>query len=353
MGERHRHLEEPQRIVVLTRAGLGDAVYVVPALRALRQRFPSAHITVITGDRGYPLLKNCPYPSEIHRRHLGKGARGKLQEILRLRKGRYDLAVILDTSDEKAVHTFLAGIPRRCGGVKGRFSRTLTDPVLIPSDVHQINEMARRIVQQIGCDVSDWKLELFPDPEAHQTTFEKLEEAGWHGERPLIGVNPGASAPNKQWFPDRFALVADTLLKQGAQVVLLGAQSDVPQAEAVLEKMHYRPLTLTGKLNLDELIVCLGQLDLLISGDTGPSHIAGAVGTPVVAVFGPSKALHYAPIGSPHIVLEGAHLCAPTCSFWTCRGDNRACMRSITAQDVLRATTEMLLQKKACSESEK
>lgn len=339
--------KEPQRIVVLTRAGLGDAVYVIPALRVLRHHYPQAHITVITGDRGFPLLKHCPYLDTLHRRYLGNGIGGKLREIIRLRRGRYDLAVILDTSDEKAVHTFLAGIPRRVGGVKRQFSRFLTDPVAIPPNAHQINDMTRLIVEHLGCDTSDWRLELFPDPSAHGQVAEKLEQAGWHGERPLIGINPGASAPNKQWFPERFALVADTLIKQGAQVILLGASSDIPQAEAVLERMHYRPLVLTGKLNLDELIVCLAHLDLLISGDTGPSHIAGAVGTPIVAVFGPSKAQHYAPIGAPHIVLEGSHLCAPTCSFWTCRGDNLACMRSLTPQAVLEAVSTLLKQTKS------
>ncbi len=334
--------KQPQRIVVLTRAGLGDAVYVIPALRALRKRYPKAHIAVVTGDRSYPLLQSCPYHDALYQRHLGNGAIGKLREIVRLRRGRYDLAVILDTSEEKAVHTFLAGIPRRCGGVKGKLSRLLTDPVPIPPDGHQINDMVRLIVERLGCDTSDWKLELFPAPSARERVADKLERAGWHGERPLIGINPGASAPNKLWFPERFASVADHLIKQGAQVLLLGALSDLAQVEAVLQHMHYRPLVLTGELDLDELIVCLEQLDLLISGDTGPSHLAGAVGTPIVAIFGPSKAQHYAPIGSPCVVLDGSHLCAPTCSFWTCRDDNLACMRSITPQAVLEAVGTLL-----------
>jgi len=102
--------------VVLTRAGLGDAVYVIPALRALRRRYPQAHITVITGKRGYPLLQRCPYLDTLYLRHIGNGLIGKLREIIRLRRGHYDLAVILDNSDEKLLHSFLAGIPRRGRG---------------------------------------------------------------------------------------------------------------------------------------------------------------------------------------------------------------------------------------------
>ena len=337
-------MDDPQRIVVLTRAGLGDAVYVIPALRVLRRRFPAAHITVITGKRGYPLLQRCPYLDALYLRHLGNGLLGKLREIVRLRKGRYDLAVILDNSDEKTLHTFLAGIPRRVGGIKRWFGRLLTDPVPVDPNAHRINDLNRAVVARLGCDISDWRLELFPDPKALVSVSAKLEQAGWHGERPLVGINPGASAPNKRWFPERFAQVADALLEAGIQVVLLGAKSDLPQVQAVLQAMSRMPLNLAGQLSLDELIVCLGMLDALISGDTGPSHLAAAVSTPVIGLFGPSAARHYAPVGEQHVMIDRSSLCAPNCSFWTCRGDHHACMRAITVQEVVETTRRTLAQ---------
>ena len=326
---------EPKRIAVLTRAGLGDAVYVIPALRVLRRHYPKAHITAITGERGYPLLLRCPYIDHLALRHLGNGIRGKLQEIIRLRRGCFDLAVILDTSDEKTLHTFLAGIRYRAGGVKRRFGRLLTHPFCLPEDAHQINDLCRGVVAALGCDVSDWQLELFPQTEAHMRMLEKLHDTGWCGQRPLVGINPGASAPNKRWFPDRFAQVIDALINGGAEVVLLGAQSDMEQVDSILKAVRFTPRVLAGQLDLDELIFCLKTLDVLISGDTGPSHLAGAVGTSVVAIFGPSRAEHYAPQGAPHVVIDRSHLCAPTCSFWTCRGDNRECMRDISPEQVL------------------
>ncbi|MCS7064837.1 MAG: glycosyltransferase family 9 protein, partial [Fimbriimonadales bacterium] len=263
------------------------------------------------------------------------------------RLGRYDLAVILDNSDEKTLHTFLAGIPRRVGGVKRYFGRLLTDPVPVDPDAHRINDLNRAVVARLGCDVSDWRLELFPDPKASESLPAKLKQAGWQGERPLVGINPGASAPSKRWFPERFAQVADALLESGVQVVLLGAKSDMPEAQAVLQAMARSPLNLAGQLSLDELIVCLGTLDALVSGDTGPSHLAAAMGTPVIGLFGPSSARHYAPIGEQHVIIERSSLCAPTCSFWTCRGDNHACMRAITVQEVLETTRQVLARRAA------
>ncbi len=329
-------------MVVLTRAGLGDAVYVIPALRALRRRFPQTHITVITGNWGYPLLQRCPYLDALYLRHLGNGLLGKLREIGRLRRGRYDLAVILDNSDEKTLHSFLAGIPRRVGGVKRWFGWLLTDAVPVDADAHRINDLNCAVVAQLGCDTSDWRLELFPDPKAHASLPAKLEQAGWQGERPLIGINPGASAPCKRWFPERFAQVADALIDAGVSVVLLGAKSDLPVAQAVLQAMSRSPLNLAGQLSLDELIVCLSLLDGLVSGDTGPSHLSAAVGTPVVGLFGPTKAIHYAPIGEAHVIIERSSLCAPSCSVHRCRDPSHACMRAITVQDVLEAVDAVL-----------
>jgi ADP-heptose:LPS heptosyltransferase len=236
------------------------------------------------------------------------------------------------------------------GGVKRYFGRLLTDPVPVDPNWHQINDLNRAVVARLGCDVSDWRLELFPDPKAEASLAIKLEQAGYRGERPLVGINPGASAPNKRWFPERFAQVADTLLKAGITVMVLGAKSDMPQVEAMRQAMHHPPLVLAGQLSLDELILCLGQLDVLVSGDTGPAHLAAAMGTPVVGLFGPSKARHFAPIGEQHRIIDRSSLCAPTCTIETCH-NQRACMLAIQVKDVLEAVYGWLDQARCCGSS--
>jgi heptosyltransferase-2 len=100
-----------ERIFVFARTGIGDIVYTIPALRALRRRFPEAHITIEAGERGHSLLRYCPYVDEVWVRIRPRGLRGKLLSIWNLSRGRFDRAVILDRSDEKTLHTFLARIP--------------------------------------------------------------------------------------------------------------------------------------------------------------------------------------------------------------------------------------------------
>ncbi|MDW8107883.1 MAG: glycosyltransferase family 9 protein [Armatimonadota bacterium] len=293
-----------ERIFVFARTGIGDIVYTIPALRALRKRFPDAHITIEAGERGHSLLRYCPYVDEVWVRIRPRGLRGKLRSIWNLYKGRFDRAVILDRSDEKTLHTFLARIPERYGVRKKLFGRLLTASVEWDPEAHDMNDHFRRVVELLGCDTSDWKLELFPDPKAYQSLPEKLAQAGWRGERPLVGINPGASSPERQWLPERYAEVADVLQRDGARVVLLGSAGEVGLAEAILHHMHTEPLVLTGKLTLDELIVAISGLDVLISGDTGPAHLAAAVDTPVVGLYGATPAHRYGPVGERHIVID-------------------------------------------------
>lgn len=320
-----------ERIFVFARTGIGDIVYTIPALRALRHRFPEAHITIEAGERGHSLLRYCPYVDEVWVRIRPRGLRGKLRSIWNLSRGRFNRAVILDRSDEKTLHTFLARIPERYGVRKKLFGRLLTASIEWDPNGHDMNDHFRKVVALVGCDTSDWRLELFPDPKAYQSLPQKLAQAGWRGERPLIGINPGASAPSRQWLPERYAQVTDALKRQGACVVLLGGTGDIPIAQSILQNMRTEPLVLTGKLTLDELIVAISGLDALISGDTGPAHLAAAAGTPVVGLYGTTSARRYGPIGEKHIIIDksGAGEC------------QRSRMEAIQVDEVLRAVQQL------------
>ena len=321
-----------ERIFVFARTGIGDIVYTIPALRALRLRFPEAHITIEAGERGHSLLRYCPYVDEVWVRMRPRGLRGKLRSIWNLYRGRFDRAVILDRSDEKTLHAFLARIPKRYGVRKRLFGCLLTASVEWDPNAHDMNDHFRKVVELLGCNTDDWQLELFPDPKAYQSLPQKLAHVGWRGERPLIGINPGASAPSRRWLPERYAQVADTLQADGMRVLLLGGTGDLPLAATIVQAMRTEPLTLTGKLTLDELIVAIRGLDALISGDTGPAHLAAAVGTPVVGLYGATSAQRYGPIGEKHIIIDKSNACET----------GRLCLLAIQVDEVREAVQKLV-----------
>lgn len=328
-----------ERIFVFARTGIGDIVYTIPALRALRRRFPEAHITIEAGERGHSLLRYCPYVDEVWVRIRPRGLRGKLLSIWNLYKGKFDRAVILDRSDEKTLHTFLARIPERYGVRKKLFGKLLTAGVEWDPDAHDMNDHFRKVVELLGCDTTDWRLELFPDPKAYQSLPEKLAQAGWRGERPMVGINPGASSPERQWLPERYAQVADTLQREGVRIVLLGGAGDMPLAKTIRDSMETEPLMLTGKLTLDELIVAISGLDVLVSGDTGPAHLAAAVGTPVVGLYGATSARRYGPVGEKHIIIDKSSTTA--CAQARSQEIN-PCMEAIRCDEVLKAVFTLI-----------
>jgi ADP-heptose:LPS heptosyltransferase len=276
---------------------------------------------------------------EVWVRIRPRGLRGKLLSIWNLYKGKFDRAVILDRSDEKTLHTFLARIPERYGVRKKLFGKLLTAGVEWDPDAHDMNDHFRKVVELLDCDTTDWRLELFPDPKAYQSLPEKLTQAGWHSERPLVGINPGASSPERQWLPERYAQVADTLQREGVRIVLLGGSGDMPLAKTIRDSMETEPLMLTGKLTLDELIVAISGLDALISGDTGPAHLAAAVGTPVVGLYGATSARRYGPVGERHIIIDKS---STTACAQVRSQEISPCMEAIRCDEVQRAVFTLI-----------
>lgn len=332
---------EPNRIVIFAREHLGDIVCTIPALRAIRRRFPNARITLEAGEKTLGLLQRCPYVDHLWARPTHQGLGGKLKFIWRLRQGRFDMAIILDNSNDMVLHAYLGGIPKRYGIRKNKFFRLFTASVPFDPSKHEMLDHLREVVELVGCDTSDWRLELFPDESAFESARQILQSEGWTGGRPLIGFNPGASEVHRRWFPERFTEVAERLLQQtGGQVVILGAKEERELGQQIACRMQAKPCLLTGKLTLDELIAVLSFLDILVTNDSGPMHLAAAVGTPVVALFGFTDPRRTGPLGNHHILIRKVNDC-PTCTHYRCT-QQRACMSLIEVEEVVQAVLTIL-----------
>lgn len=332
---------EPSRVFVFLREHIGDVVNSTAALHCLRRCYPQAYLCVEVGERTVEVLNGFPGIDEIWVRPTHQGLWGKLAFIRRLRRERFDLAVILDDSADMVLHAWLAGIPNRFGvSRKRKFRRLYTAFVQHSTSRHETLDHFRDLVEMLGCDTSDYRPHLYPSPEDRQATETALRQAGWDGRTPLVGINPGASRQHRRWFPERFAQVCDALAEDGYTSVVLGGCEDGSLVDEILRHCRNHPVVLTGKLNILQVAALMPRLRLLITADTGPMHLAAAMGTRVVALYGVSDPAYTGPFGAGHVIIRHSEPCIG-CTTERCVHD-RECMNRISVQEVLEGVGRVL-----------
>lgn len=363
---------EPKRILVRGVNWLGDAVMTTPALLRLRERFPNSCIILLTPDKLVDLWHGHPAVNEV----AGFPAKEALfAAAARIREQRADLAILLPNSHRSALEAWLGKVPRRLGYAALGRNLFLTKPVVRPPEHVR---MKKRSPGEVRYRVArHCKRETWP-PVAHHihhylrlvealganpelvapliaTFAEEVREAAkkfsltgaFPGPKPLFGINAGAEyGPAKRWPAERFIAVANLVQKRAPSAWLVfGGPVDVPlaaQIETALRKAGIGVTNVAGKTSLRELCALLRLCRVLVTNDTGPMHVAAAVGTHVVAPFG-STAPELTGPGLPgearHRLLRGEAPCAP-CFLRECPIDLR-CLRGISAASVADAVLEL------------
>lgn len=355
---------------------LGDAVMTTPAILRLRERFPGSRITLLCPEKLRDLWTSHPAVDAVLSFAPGEGV---LAVSRRLRAAGADTAVVFPNSFRSTLEVWGAGVPRRVGS--GRFPRTwlLTDRVAedpgivrmrkrteaevrrlvaapsvgdgsgnrtaYPTNSHQLHHYLR-LAAHLGADPGPLAPRLQAAPEATRAMAARLAEAGAL-DRPLVGLNAGAEyGPAKRWPLECFADAARSLAaRTGARFVIFGGKADLPLAHDLAGRLGEGiPRTiLAGQTTLAELMAALSLCRVLVTNDTGPMHLAAALGVPVVAPFGSTSPELTGPglPGDPrHRLLLGQAACAP-CFLRTCPVDFR-CLRSITPEAVVAATLEAM-----------
>ena len=328
-----------RRILILTKFRfIGDTLVAIPLLRAVRARWPQAHIVLLTGTNAHILLQNNPYLDEIieydpHKRD--RGLRVYLALVGRLRRQRFDLSLTLNRSFHSALTPWLAGAPLRAGSrAEGRsflFTHRL-DYDLNKSEIECYLDVLRTVDPDIPSDPS---LELWLTEAERQQAARRLREAlgADAGGLRLLGVQPGASNMAKQWETARFAQAADTLLAAHPDVhlALLGGKEEQDTADAMLSGMapegRRRTANFVGALDLRSSLAMVSQADAFLGNDTALRHAAVALGVPSIALFGPTNPQKWGAYGPPHRNLVSAD----------------GTMAAIEVADVIEATAALLL----------
>ncbi len=348
------HPEQVRRIAILRALYLGDLLVAVPAFRALRRRFRHAEITLIGLpwarsfarrfrryiDRfvefaGYPGIPEVPVEPERSRRFLEEQ-----------RRYGYDLVVQMHGDGRVSNPCVLAFGARATVGFC-RDERPEGLMLALPVEDRSIVKQCLDLVALSGCDAGDSQLEfpLYAGDYAEAAALLRALPSGEHGE-PRIGLHAGARPSSRRWPARYFAEVGDELARRyGAQVVLTAGPGEETTTQIVAEHMHTSALNLAGKTSIGGLGALISQLDLFISNDTGPAHLAQAVGCPTIILFGPASYRRWAPLDQTrYIALRNPVPCSP-CDYWDCPIDH-PCLRGLHPSVVLEHAEKILESKK-------
>lgn len=345
-----------ERVVVRGTNWIGDAVMTVPALRALRRLLPHAHITLAIREWARAIFTNADFLDDILISETSHGALGNLNrlrhEIALWRERNFDLAVLLPNSFDAALVPFAARVPMRSGFATAHRARLLTNPIPVPAwrgERHEVFYYLEIVAQledsltgKVDFAAREPEFDLRVSDARRIHVVEILRARGVNFARPVVAICPGSTnSLAKRWGTERFAALADRLIEQAdAEVVLIGAKQEMDVTEQVVSAMRHQPKILTGELTLAETIAALDLCAVLISNDTGPAHIAAALGTKIIAIFGPTNPLTTRPFGAHAHVVRQPPACAP-CMLRVCPIDHR-CMTAITVEEVFAQTVLLL-----------
>lgn len=321
----------PKTIAVRAPNWLGDAVLSLPALRDLRAAFPAARLEVVARPAVAPLYGAVPAVDGI------REAKGLRAEVAALRG--FDAGVLFTNSLGTALAMRLAGVTERWGYARDGRRLLLTRAARRPAATGGRSQVFyyRAMLEQIGVATSGAPDASLTCPEPWRASARALLGAG---ER-FVGVAPGAAYGGaKRWPAARFAVAAGELAREhGARVVVVGTAAERPAGALLAQQCG--ALDLCGRTSLPELVGVLAEVDLLFTNDSGPMHVATALGTPVVAAFGPTDWRETAPFGGRTAIAREPVECAP-CRFRECPIDHR-CMERLEPARVA-ATARALLR---------
>ena len=341
------------KILVRATNWVGDAIMSLPALQALRTRYPEAQIAILARSWVADLYWEqnvandiVEYDSKV--KHSGIWGRERLAREMRARK--FDIAVLFQNAFDAAWIAWRAGIARRIGYARDLRGPFLTNALAVPRqgetpghESYYYLELLRRagLIESYGA-VKEIRLRVGADVKdrAEQT----LRDAGIDPNRIRVAIAPGAAyGAAKCWMPERYAALADRLIDEfGAAVIIFGAAAEAEVARRISAAMRHKPISLVGQTSIGELPALLSACQLFIGNDSGAMHVAAAVGLPVVGIFGSSDPTGTAPLTPKFRLVRHAVDCSP-CFLRRCPIDHR-CMTRIGVADVYQAAEEFARQ---------
>ena len=278
--------------ILLTRTDrIGDVVLSTPAIKAVRDAYPDSHIAFLTRPYAKDIVEGNPYLDEVivyDKYGKDKSLSGTVGFAFELKKKKFDLAIMLHPTNRVHLMAFLAGIPKRVGYDR-KLSFLLTKRAPHTKETGRMHEVdyTLDLLRRTGIETQDKELFVPVQENSMREVDRLLEEYHVGKDALLVAINPGASCPSKRWLPENFAKVSDALAGSlKARIIIVSSMENKEFAASVARGMKYEPVNLAGRTGVAALTALISKCRLFISNDSGPVHIACAVGTPVISIFG-------------------------------------------------------------------
>ena len=330
-----------QKILLIRLSSLGDIVLTTPAIRAVRAHFPDAYIAMLVAKQSAEILRENPHLDEIitfDRLAKNKDTGEMLRIIRHLRERKFTMAIDFQRKFRTEMLMYFSGATERIG--KGRFC---TVRVHEQGNKHATADYFD-MLHAAGIPAEDQRLELFLSEFEQLDAAQRFDTAGVADGGLKVGLFPGAGWKLREWMPERFAAIGDRLVEHfNANVLIFGGPKEAELVQTVANLMNAPAIPFAGNLQVRELAACLEKCDLFLTNDTGPMHIAAAVGTPTVSLFGPGNHIRFQPLGTSHQTIRHAVPCSP-CKQFTDKCKDNICMKGIGVDEVWESISRALAE---------
>ena len=353
-----RHWRAPQRILLIQLSAIGDTILAIPTIRAIRNRFPNAHLVMVASSINLQYLEGCPYIDQhipCRLEEVMKSPWKLIGFIRELRHQKFDWVIDFEHwAKFSALIAYGSGAPRRIGfrSVGQHRHYLFTDVVEHVPGQHEVVNFLK-IAGLLECPIRETYLEVWLNKDDSDWVKEFFNEMGIDPNRPVIAIHPEAGRrdePRRRFPKDRLVSVADALVERySAQIILTGAPSEIELSQQIASQTQSPCVVAAGKTQINQLAALFANVDLVICGNCGPMHLAAAAGTPVIALHGPTNPSQWAPWGHGHTILHVDVPCSPCLNLgfeYGCSAlsdGTSPCMHTIQVDEVLKAVERYLV----------
>jgi len=335
--------KDVRSILLLQLGDIGDVVLSFPVIRALRENFPQANLVVAVREKASELIEDCPWTDDVI--SINNNHRRWYQELiyqrdflLRLWKFKFDLTIDLRTGSRGAILTLLSGARQRIGfyAFDGKLwrNRTFTNIVFPLANIH-VAQYYLSLLFPFDIKTENIWPEIKITPEKQKRASILFRNKNIPSSRPVIAIQPFSLWQYKEWGMDKYVRLINRIQTEyNLSIIITGSSDERYRVNWVVKNCKHNVYNFAGKTSIGLLAAVLKKCGLFIGGDSAGVHIAAAVGTPTVSIFGPSSSAGWAPKGSQHFIIKKNFECVP-CLQKGCQGSEISrCLEELALDDV-------------------